>query len=121
MNCYSLLEASARSTTGIMPMRSIIMQSCALATLSVIFACSAEGTDPIPSSNGGSTHRGGASSAGGSLVNHAGTPGGVSAGAGGTSAGSSATGGSSFGGSPIGQTGGMAHGGSGSGGGGRFG
>ena len=103
-------------------MRSIIMQSCALATLSVIFACSAEGTDPIPSSNGGSTHRGGATSAGGSLVNHAGTPGGVSAGAGGTSAaGSPATGGSSFGGSPIGQTGGMAHGGSGSGAGGRFG
>jgi endo-1,4-beta-xylanase len=90
----------------------------------VIFACSAESTSPITPSRGGSTSKGGASSSGGSLVNHGGTPGGVSAGAGGTSAGgSSPLGGSSFGGSPVGQTGGMTHGGGGSGpgAGGRFG
>ena len=105
-------------------MRSTIMQSCALATLFVIVGCSADGTDPISPSRGGSTSKGGSSSTGGSFVNHGGTPGGVSAGAGGTSSGGSAptTGGSSSGGS-FSQTGGTAHGGTGSGAGagGRFG
>jgi len=68
------------------------------------------------------------SNAGGSLTNHAGTPGGVnmSAGAGGTSAGSAGGGytsiaGSSFGGAPGGVSGAFATGGSGLGVGGRFG
>ena len=95
------------------------MQSCALATLFVVFACSAESTNPIASSHGGGASKGGTSSStGGSLINQGGTPGGVSAGAGGTSA----VGGSSFGGS-SGPSGGMAHGGTagGAGAGGRFG
>jgi len=104
-------------------MRSLIMQSCALAIPFVIFACSAsESTTPIRTANGGSPGKGGMSSAGGALANHGGTPGGMSAGAGGNSAGGySAIAGSSFGGAQGGSAGGTATGGGGVGSGGRFG
>jgi len=105
-------------------MRSITLQSCALTSVVVIFACSAEAPREFSNERGGSPGKGGGtSSTGGSSTNHGGASGGVntSAGASGSSAGSySAMGGSAGGGgSPSTSTGGGGAGGRfGSGGGG---
>jgi len=105
-------------------MRSQTIQSSLLVSALVVVACSAESTDTPSSANGGSPSKGGMSTAGGSLANHAGTPGGanMSAGAGGTSAGGyTSMAGSPFGGAQGGVSGALAAGGSGVGLGGRFG